>query len=337
MALAEALETGVPQLESPSKQSQVIEEFPSMDNFDDVDQLPQYRVPEFMDFPAKKRKGKADNVEPAPLYLDEELKNSGCEFLRYIHENYTKKPPKIAFAPQGLSTVLQNSFRENKPLLIYLHTPEHKNGNAIVKNVLESNDVSNLINSSFKSYGMLSSNADMKLLSDWVQPKRTPCFIILKKVLTQIRVDDLIPLGGDPSLLTSDFIHNSIVRYLTQRNPNFIIPRTGEMLVGRQDQQEKVERERREREEQNRKYMDMIHEEQKKHSEKLEKEKEDVERKRKEDSIRKKAINKKKAYLNELQVEPQTGDIIKVAFRLPDASRVTRNFGREEKAKVERF
>ena len=80
----------------------------------------------------------------------------------------------------------------------------------------------------------------------------------------------------------------------------------------------------------------MIHEEQKKHSEKLEKEKEEVERKRKEDSIRKKAINKKKAYLNELQIEPQTGDIIKVAFRLPDASRVTRNFGREEKAKVER-
>lgn len=333
MALAEALETGVPLLdEGPSNQAQDIEDFPTIPEEID-EELAQYRVPEFMDFPEKKRRGRA-GVEPTPMYLDPDLKNSGCEFLKYIHQNYTKKPPKITFAPQGLSTVLQNSFKENKPLLIYLHTPEHKNGNAIVKNVLESNDVSNLINSSFKSYGMLTNNPDIKLLSEWVQPKRMPCFLVLKKVSTQIRVDDLIPLGGDPSMLTSDFIHNSIVRYLTQRNPNFVIPRTGEMLMERQDQQAKVEKERREREEQNRKYLDMIHEEQKKHSEKVEKEKEETERKRKEDSIRKKAINKKKSYLSELQVEPQSGDIIKVAFRLPDATRVTRNFGRDEKAKV---
>lgn len=168
------------------------------------------------------------NVIVDTSYLDKLNTDSGAQFLRLLHNGFTRRPPIMNFSKRSLREFLTGAV-DSKPLLIYVHSPEHPNATSIINKLLESKPASNLLNKHFILFGLIDSHPDVKILLNWVPSEEFPCMILMRKAgQKKIILDDVIALKGEESKLTSVYLIHEAHSYLVKLDPNFTISNPSE-------------------------------------------------------------------------------------------------------------
>ena len=134
---------------------------------------------------------------------------------------------------------------DSKPLLIYVHSPEHHNSTSIVNKLLESKPASTLLNKYFSVFGLVDSHPDVKIILNWIPSEEFPCMMLLRKSGPQkVVLDEVVALKGEESKLTSVYLIHEAHTYLVKLDPKFTIANPAETDPARRKENSRSEMER---------------------------------------------------------------------------------------------
>lgn len=298
----------------------------------------------------------SSRTEDGKISVPKNATPTGKEFLTYLKNRFGIQKLRCQFSEENLYAVINGFQNGAGPILAYIHNSGWEQEDKIVKSVLNTEDFSNLVvdnvfsqNSCFQSIGILSNCQDIAILKPHYDRSKGSAFVMFKVVSGRPNSVEVIYL--EPLRLTEinpDSLEQKLSKYLSSKDtdqqpqpqpsihqlqpsiPKQVAPRKAS-ASGYSDPQDI-------RDEQELAYQRMIAEENLKHEAKRRQEEEE---KMAELTLQKKMISmqrrerlKKETYISNLPAEPTQGNIIKIALRLPDGSRLQRNFSKADPVEV---
>jgi hypothetical protein len=261
----------------------------------------------------------------------ERQSTSGHDFSEYVKNKHGLKTTKIHFVPVGLTNMLSSHDMEGKLVFLFVNDKQSPHEEHLLKKVLADDELSSTVNSCFTPAAILKDSPELKPLGSNYSQEMGPAILLFKVSKGKPVSVTSIPFGKMSKVqITTKFIEEKLSHFLTHNDTdpaggNFgnsaenyqfpdVSPHSDNMMY-----------------EQELKYKQMMEEVRQKQLKELEEKEFGQLALKKELSIQRRKASEIDMLVARLEPEAKSGDMIRIAVRLPSGTRITRNFSKSSR------